>query len=97
MVQRATGEEGDTAGATNVPGQVEPLADITNEAVAAEKGADGTTATGPKGVRAPPRPRQRGPPEDGVPSKTKVMVANLPYDLREDKVSCCISGQVIEC
>jgi hypothetical protein len=34
------------------------------------------------------RPRkQRGPPEDGVPSKTKVMVANLPYDLREEKVS----------
>ena len=25
-------------------------------------------------------------PEDGVPSKTKVMVANLPYDLKEDKV-----------
>jgi len=40
-----------------------------------------------------PKPRvqrerkQRGPPEDGVPSKTKVMVANLPYDLREEKVS----------
>jgi len=34
------------------------------------------------------RPRkQRGPPEDGVPSKTKVMVANLPYDLREEKVT----------
>lgn len=34
-----------------------------------------------------PRERkQRGPPEDGVPSKTKVMVANLPYDLKEDKV-----------
>ena len=34
-----------------------------------------------------PRPRkQRGPPEDGIPSKTKVMVANLPYDLSEEKV-----------
>jgi hypothetical protein len=30
--------------------------------------------------------KQRGPPEDGIASKTKVMVANLPYDLREDKV-----------
>lgn len=33
--------------------------------------------------------RRRGPPEDGVPSKTKVMVANLPYELSEDKV--CIA------
>jgi len=33
----------------------------------------------------PPR-KQRGPPEDGIPSKTKVMVANLPYDLDEDKL-----------
>lgn len=35
--------------------------------------------------RARPQ-KQRGPPEDGIPSKTKVMVANLPYDLSEDKV-----------
>ncbi len=31
--------------------------------------------------------KQRGPPEDGIPSKNKIMVANLPYDLREEKVS----------
>ena len=31
--------------------------------------------------------RERGPPADGIPSKTKVMVANLPYDLTEEKVS----------
>ncbi|KAM5377726.1 hypothetical protein ACJA88_006407 [Fusarium oxysporum] len=30
--------------------------------------------------------RERGPPADGIPSKTKVMVANLPYDLTEDKL-----------
>lgn len=30
--------------------------------------------------------KKRGPPEDGVPSKTKVMVANLPYELSEDKL-----------
>jgi hypothetical protein len=30
--------------------------------------------------------RERGPPADGIPSKNKVMVANLPYDLSEEKV-----------
>jgi len=37
-----------------------------------------------KSERAPRK--QRGPPEDGIPSKTKVMVANLPYDLGEEKL-----------
>lgn len=41
----------------------------------------------PESKPRPPRlPKQRGPPEDGIPSKNKVMVANLPYDLGEDKV-----------
>jgi hypothetical protein len=31
--------------------------------------------------------RERGPPADGIPSKNKVMVANLPYDLTEETVS----------
>ena len=30
--------------------------------------------------------RERGPPADGIASKTKVMVANLPYDLTEETV-----------
>lgn len=51
-----------------------PLATATNEAEVPE-------AAAPR----PPR-KQRGPPEDGVPSKTKIMVANLPYDLGEEKV-----------
>jgi hypothetical protein len=51
-----------------------PLATATNEAEPTEGGAP-----------RPPR-KQRGPPEDGVPSKTKIMVANLPYDLGEEKV-----------
>lgn len=38
----------------------------------------------PGGFRAK---RRRGPPENGVPSSTKVMVANLPYELSEEKVS----------
>ncbi|OJD19153.1 hypothetical protein AJ78_00853 [Emergomyces pasteurianus Ep9510] len=53
-----------------------PLADVTNETGDVSKDARG-------------RPRvhkQRGPPEDGIPSKTKVMVANLPYDLSEEKL-----------
>jgi hypothetical protein len=36
--------------------------------------------------REPRERRERGPPADGIPSKTKVMVANLPYDLSEDQV-----------
>ncbi|RKF75686.1 Single-stranded TG1-3 DNA-binding protein [Golovinomyces cichoracearum] len=39
-----------------------------------------------KPVRAPRERRERGPPADGIPSKTKVMVANLPYDLSEEKL-----------
>jgi hypothetical protein len=36
--------------------------------------------------RPPRERRERGPPADGIPSKNKVMVANLPYDLSEEKV-----------
>ncbi|EMC99132.1 hypothetical protein BAUCODRAFT_31440 [Baudoinia panamericana UAMH 10762] len=83
-------EEATTNGVpTNVPGQAAPLTSTTNEALTAEQGTPGTldidaTKTGRSSA---PRPRkQRGPPEDGVASKTKVMVANLPYDLREEKL-----------
>ncbi|RMZ75829.1 hypothetical protein DV737_g5108, partial [Chaetothyriales sp. CBS 132003] len=37
-------------------------------------------------TRGPRPPKARGPPEDGIPSSTKVMVANLPYDLTEEKL-----------
>jgi hypothetical protein len=58
-----------------------PLTDVTNE-------ANQAPADAPKEPkqRTPRPPKQRGPPEDGIPSTTKVMVANLPYDLSEDKV-----------
>jgi RNA recognition motif-containing protein len=36
--------------------------------------------------RQPRERRERGPPADGIPSKNKVMVANLPYDLSEEKL-----------
>lgn len=52
------------------------------------QGGEATTESKP---RAPRQPKQRGPPEDGIPSKLKVMVANLPYDLSEDKVVTEIS------
>lgn len=76
-------------GPTNVPGQVLPLTDTTQESLTAAPGTEGamdvpqekTTKNGALRER-----RQRGPPEDGIPSKNKVMVANLPYDLREEKV-----------
>jgi hypothetical protein len=67
---------------TNVPGQVIPLVEKTNNTHTTDKG----TEAAPKKTHPPRERKQRGPPEDGVPSKTKVMVANLPYDLKEDKV-----------
>jgi len=72
-------------GPTNVPGQVLPLTEVTNEATTGEQAAE--TSTADSKPRAPRQPKQRGPPEDGIPSKNKVMVANLPYDLSEEKVS----------
>jgi RNA recognition motif-containing protein len=57
------------------------LSDITNKANNDES---------EKSLKAQARPqrerRERGPPADGIPSKTKVMVANLPYDLTEEKL-----------
>ncbi|MCJ1372207.1 hypothetical protein MMC20_003429 [Loxospora ochrophaea] len=79
-------------GPTNVPGQVLPLTETTNEALNADKGVEATTAavgsdpTRDAKPRTPRQPKQRGPPEDGIPSKNKVMVANLPYDLSEEKL-----------
>lgn len=59
-----------------------PLAEATNEND--DAGTEGAKQQGK--ARAARPQKQRGPPEDGIPSKTKVMVANLPYDLTEDKV-----------
>ncbi|KAH6856430.1 hypothetical protein B0I37DRAFT_75595 [Chaetomium sp. MPI-CAGE-AT-0009] len=71
------GAEAEDAAAAAEP---EALKDVTNE------------ATGEKDVKSgkpqarPRERRERGPPADGIPSKTKVMVANLPYDLTEEKL-----------
>lgn len=61
--------------------QAEPLKDITNTA-SEDKDDKKKNQNRPQRER-----RERGPPADGIPSKTKVMVANLPYDLTEEKVS----------
>jgi RNA recognition motif-containing protein len=66
----------DAAAAT----EVLPLTDITNQ-----NGTDDSTKAS-KAQRAQRERRERGPPADGIPSKTKVMVANLPYDLTEEKL-----------
>lgn len=60
----------------------------TTEAVAAAAAPAEVAATTEKTTQArPPRERrERGPPADGIPSKNKVMVANLPYDLTEEKL-----------
>lgn len=91
------GEAGDVAtngdGPTNVPGQAAGLTTTTNEALSGAAGEDGTMTVDPSktGKTKATQPRkQRGPPEDGIPSKNKIMVANLPYDLREEKVRSAI-------
>jgi RNA recognition motif-containing protein len=77
---RKSGEEGEAAATNGTAAAAAPLTTSTNEAAATGEAGDATDKT-----RAPRK--QRGPPEDGVPSKTKIMVANLPYDLREERVS----------
>jgi len=75
--RKANGE--DISGEEGIEG-VLPLTDATNgNGEVAADSADG------KANGARPR-KQRGPPEDGIPSKTKIMVANLPYELGEEKL-----------
>ncbi|KAJ4012885.1 hypothetical protein NW752_006156 [Fusarium irregulare] len=79
----ATAATDDAAPAAAAPAttEVQPLSDITNTI-----NTDPNAKT-PKNQARPQRERrERGPPADGIPSKTKVMVANLPYDLTEDKL-----------
>ncbi|KAF8418932.1 hypothetical protein EV426DRAFT_298523 [Tirmania nivea] len=77
-----------TPASVNVPGQVLPLTEATTtaqESPAKQESAppSAPTTEGQGGYKGRKR---RGPPEDGVPSKTKVMVANLPYELSEEKL-----------
>ncbi len=69
-----------------MPGQVVPLTEGPTDSK--DNNNEGNTNGGqPRRPRSFRERRQRGPPEDGIVSKTKVMVANLPYDYSEEKVS----------
>ncbi|KAH0532258.1 hypothetical protein TsFJ059_000974 [Trichoderma semiorbis] len=81
--RNATGENDEKKedASADASGEAEPLKDITNT-VSDDKGDKNDK----KNQNRPQRERrERGPPADGIPSKTKVMVANLPYDLTEEK------------
>jgi hypothetical protein len=79
-----------TDGATPAEPQAQalPLTDTTAEAINQQNKQEETPREAkPRAPRTQnQKPKQRGPPEDGIPSKTKVMVANLPYDLSEETV-----------
>ncbi|PHH85499.1 hypothetical protein CDD83_331 [Cordyceps sp. RAO-2017] len=64
----------------------ETIETAATDAAAAPGAAEGATET-PKNQTRPLRERrERGPPADGIPSKNKVMVANLCYDCTEEKL-----------
>lgn len=81
----AATDDAAAAAAAPATSEVQPLTDITNKI-----NTDETTKTSKTQAARPQREarerRERGPPADGIPSKTKVMVANLPYDLTEEKL-----------
>jgi len=81
---REAGAEGTTGTGDVASGEVLPLQDITNTPKATEETKDKDAKAA--AARVPRERRERGPPADGVPSKNKVMVANLPYDLSEEKL-----------
>ncbi|KAI5856284.1 hypothetical protein BZA05DRAFT_197248 [Tricharina praecox] len=64
--------------------KIQPLVESTNvktvDASGEEAHQDGNAASAFKGKK------KRGPPENGIPSSTKIMVANLPYELSEDQL-----------
>ncbi|KAK6533696.1 hypothetical protein TWF694_002628 [Orbilia ellipsospora] len=70
----ATKEEGAAATTPAAPADA-PAATTTEAKTEGASGEEGDKTRGPR--------RKRGPPENGVASTTKVMVANLPYELSE--------------
>ncbi|KAK6336139.1 hypothetical protein TWF696_001706 [Orbilia brochopaga] len=74
------------AAATSPP---EAAATTTTPAPVSTEAAKTDAAPAADGEKTGPRPprRKRGPPENGVASTTKVMVANLPYELNEAQLT----------
>lgn len=70
----ASGDNADASDQAHAP------KDVTNQSNTNED------KSGKSQARPARERRERGPPADGIPSKTKVMVANLPYDLTEEKL-----------
>ena len=85
---KSRGEEG-----AEVPTDIAvlPLTETTNQ----EKVEKTEKEPKARSNTVPRERRERGPPADGIPSKNKVMVANLPYDLSEDKVRTNAFSDVI--
>jgi len=82
---RGDGQGAETSEAVPAAGEPLALTDVTNKS--ANVTAENTDSKAAPAARAPREPRrERGPPADGIPSKNKVMVANLPYDLTEEKL-----------
>ncbi|KAL7270900.1 hypothetical protein RUND412_006380 [Rhizina undulata] len=86
------GESGDNS--EGAPTNAQVLTESTNVVTAESEltrvvtpasGADETNTNNNAAGGFKPR-RKRGPPENGVPSTIKVMVANLPYELSEEKL-----------
>jgi len=69
--------------ATNLPGQVLPLVESTN---VKNETVEPNAQNDPAGAGGFKAKKKRGPPENGIPSTTKIMVANLPYELSEEKL-----------
>jgi len=86
---RGRGGRGGRAARGGKKGEEAIVADGSGESIDPVPLTSATNAAPAEEVtdKAAARPRkQRGPPEDGVASKTKIMVANLPYDLGEEKL-----------
>ncbi|TEA21760.1 Single-stranded TG1-3 DNA-binding protein [Colletotrichum sidae] len=82
---REDGAEG--AAPVEAAAQVPPTSEVLPLTDATNKTADDASKTDKSAQpRVPRERRERGPPADGIASKTKVMVANLPYDLTEEKL-----------
>lgn len=82
---RGRGRGRGRAGRAGRGGRSDGKDDVLATEGAAETGA-GPDTNEKKENRPARERRERGPPADGIPSKNKVMVANLPYDLTEEKL-----------
>ncbi|KAL5604222.1 hypothetical protein BROUX41_002204 [Berkeleyomyces rouxiae] len=87
--RNANGRAGGRARRRNPAKKDDKLAatgDASEHAESGEVDGSGATESKPIKSRSPKRKNHKGPPENGVQSKVKVMVTNLPYNLTEDQL-----------